>query len=92
VVDLTHEGTLVRVWAARWQSAPDRAVLHDPHEGWITGAQLDARSRAVAASFGERGVGRGCRVLLSGPTGIALAVVHVALLRIGAVVVPVNSA
>ena len=90
--DLTREGTLVRAWVARWQTAPDRAVLHDPHEGWITATQLDARSRAVAASLAERGVGRGCRVLLSGPTGIALAVVHVALLRLGAVVVPVNGA
>ena len=92
MVDLTHEGTLVRAWTARWQANPDRAVLHDPHEGWITAAQLDARTRAAAAVLAARGVGRGCRVLLSGPTGIALAVVHVALLRIGAVVVPVNGA
>ena len=92
MVDLAHEGTLVRAWTARWQADPDRELLHDPQEGWITASQLDARSRAAAATLVERGVGRGCRVLLSGPTGIALAVVHVALLRIGAVVVPVNSA
>jgi malonyl-CoA/methylmalonyl-CoA synthetase len=92
LVDLTHEGTLVRAWAARWRAAPDRAVLHDLREGWLTADQLEQRTRTVAAALHRRGVGRGCRVLLSGPTTIALAVAHVALLRLGAVVVPVNGA
>jgi malonyl-CoA/methylmalonyl-CoA synthetase len=92
VVDLTHEGTLVRAWTLRWQAAPDRALLHDGREGWLTAAQFDERTRAAAAWLAARGVGRGCRVLLSGPTAIRLAVAHVALLRLGAVVVPVNGA
>jgi malonyl-CoA/methylmalonyl-CoA synthetase len=92
VVDLTHEGTLVRAWNARWQAAPGRAVLHDAHHGWLTASQLDHRTRATAAWLAARGIGRGCRALLSGPTTSSLAIAHVALLRLGAVVVPVNGA
>lgn len=92
MVDLTHEGTLVRAWTAHWRAAPDREVLHDARDGWITAAQLDERSQRAAAALAARGVGRGCRVLLSGPTSVALAIAHVALLRLGAVVVPVNGA
>ena len=87
-----RDGTLVGAWMARWQEQPDRPVLHDAREGWVTGAQLDRRTRAIAAAISERGVGRGCRVLLSGSTDIELVVVHIALLRLGAVVVPVNGA
>ena len=92
MVDLVRDGTLVRAWVARWHAQPDRPVLHDARNGWITGAQLDERSGTVAAELHRRGVGRGCRVLLSGANDIELVVVHVALLRVGAVVVPVNGA
>ena len=90
--DLTLEGTLVRAWVARWRAGPDHPVLHDPVRGWLTGAQLEQWSRHVAQELGGREVGRGCRVLLSGATNIELVVVHVALMRLGAVVVPVNGA
>ena len=76
-----RDGTLVGAWVARWHEQPDRPVLHDAREGWVTGAQLDQRTRAVAAALSGRGVGRGCRVLLSGATDIELVVVHIALLR-----------
>ena len=79
-------------WVARWRADPEQQVLHDPRRGWITAAQLEQWSRRVADEFGGRGVGRGCRVLLSGATNIELVVVHVALMRLGAVVVPVNGA
>jgi malonyl-CoA/methylmalonyl-CoA synthetase len=92
VVDLVRDGTLVRAWVARWHTQPDRPVLHDERDGWITGAQLDERSRTVAAELHRRGAGRGCRVLLSGANDIDLVVAHVALMRLGAVVVPVNGA
>ena len=92
VGDLTREGTLVRAWLARWSADPGQQVLHDPRRGWITAAQLEDWSRRVAANLGGRGVGRGCRVLLSGATDLDLVVVHVALLRLGAVVVPINGA
>jgi malonyl-CoA/methylmalonyl-CoA synthetase len=90
--DLTREGTLVRAWVARWDADPEQQVLHDPRRGWVTAAQLDQWSRRVAVELGARGVGRGCRVLLSAATTIELVVVHIALLRLGAVVVPVNGA
>jgi malonyl-CoA/methylmalonyl-CoA synthetase len=92
VVDLTSDGTLVRAWLARWRTDPDRELLHDPTHGWITGSTLEDRSRRVAAELHRRGVGRGCRVVLSGVSRIDLVVAHVALLRVGAVVVPVNGA
>lgn len=89
---MTRDGTLVGAWASRWSAQPDRAVLHDTRDGWITASQLDQRTRAVAAALNGYGIGRGCRVLLSGANRIDLVVVHVALLRLGAVVVPVNGA
>jgi malonyl-CoA/methylmalonyl-CoA synthetase len=92
VLDLTSEGTLVRAWLARWRADPDRELLHDPRRGWTTGSELDDRSRGVAAELHRRGVGRGCRVMLSGATRIELVLAHIALLRLGAVVVPVNDA
>ena len=76
MVDLTSEGTLVRAWLARWRSDPDRELLHDPRRGWITASELESWSRQIAVELHRGGVGRGCRVVLTGATRIELVVAH----------------
>lgn len=72
----------------------DRAnqpALHDAG-GWLTYAELGARTSRVSAGLRAEGVQPGDRVVLSGASCTDLAVVHFALLRSGAVVVPANGA
>ncbi|MFI7585493.1 class I adenylate-forming enzyme family protein [Spongisporangium articulatum] len=82
--------TLPNAGARRWAEAPDVPVLHDGR--WFTGAELEERSRVVAGRFAAAGLAPGDRLLLSGPTGIGFVTAHLAALRFGLVVVPVNPA
>jgi malonyl-CoA/methylmalonyl-CoA synthetase len=84
--------TLVEAWVTQWRAHPETPVVHDPVEGWVTAGELAQRTADVAARLRCTGLRRGERVLLSGPNSIDLVVAHVACLRAGAVVVPVNRA
>jgi malonyl-CoA/methylmalonyl-CoA synthetase len=90
--DLLAERSLVAAWSRTWAADPERPVLHTSGHGWTTGADLDERSRRAAARLHGAGVRAGDRVVLSGPNSLHLVVAHVAALRLGAVVVPVNGA
>jgi len=90
--DLVADGSLVAAWTRNWGSDPQGLVLHDPAEGWLTAGDLDARTRRVAARLRAAGLRSGERVLLSGPNTADVVVAHIASLRLGAVVVPVNGA
>jgi acyl-CoA synthetase (AMP-forming)/AMP-acid ligase II len=57
----------------------------------ITHAELDALSRALAARLVAAGVGKASRVALMGPNGIEWATTAVAVMRIGAVLVPLST-
>jgi long-chain acyl-CoA synthetase len=56
----------------------------------LTYAQLDAASAAFAARLRDLGVGPGDRVALIAPNVVAFPVAYYAILRLGAVVVPMN--
>ncbi len=90
--DLTEAGSLPASWRERAGRDPDRPCLHDRAEGWITRGDLAQRSAVAAGRLYGTGLRKGDRVLTSAPTSIALAVVHVACLRLGLVAVPVNGA
>lgn len=95
--DLLREGTLVQAWSRHWRERPQRPVVHGADTqgaaaAWVDGAELDRRSRVIAARLHAAGVRPGDRVLLSGPNTVQLVVAHVACLRLGAVVVPANGA
>src|SRR6185312_16118843 len=90
-VDLLARRTLPAAWAANWRAAPDAPVVGD-ERGWLTNAELDRRSRAIAGRLAGAGLGAGDRVVMSAATSIELVVAHVAALRLGLVVVPVNGA
>ena len=100
-VDLLAEGSLPAAWARRWAAAPDAdAIVTDTLDPDVTGTvtvtlrarDLDARTRMVAARFAAAGLCAGDRVLMSAGTSVELVVAHVAALRLGLVVVPVNGA
>jgi malonyl-CoA/methylmalonyl-CoA synthetase len=90
--DLVAAGTLPRAWVARRDAAPDQPVLHDEAHGWITGSSLAARSAAAAGVLAAAGLVAGDRVLFLHRSSIELVEFHVAALRLGLVVVPVNPA
>jgi malonyl-CoA/methylmalonyl-CoA synthetase len=90
-VDLLAGRSLPAAWAANWRSAPDAPAVHDDH-GWITNAELDARSRRIAGRLTGAGLRPGDRIVMSATTSVELVVAHVAALRLGLVVVPVNGA
>ncbi|WP_419910643.1 class I adenylate-forming enzyme family protein [Candidatus Poriferisodalis sp.] len=91
-VDLSAGGTLPAVWLDRWFADPQRAVVWDAHEGWMTGVQLLGRAQDVAQRLASAGVVAGDRVLMSGPSSTRLVAAHVAVLAMGAVAVPLNGA
>jgi malonyl-CoA/methylmalonyl-CoA synthetase len=88
--DLLAERTLPAAWSARRRTAPDAPALGDRHRGWLTNGDLERATVSVAIELGRRGLAPGDRVIISGATGVDLVVVHVAALRAGLVVVPVN--
>jgi malonyl-CoA/methylmalonyl-CoA synthetase len=90
-VDLLGRRSLPAAWVARWAASPDTPALHDA-TGWTTNAELEERSRAAAGRLVGAGLRTGDRVVMSAATSVELVVTHVAALRLGLVVVPVNGA
>ncbi|CAL9338358.1 Dimodular nonribosomal peptide synthase [Streptomyces sp. enrichment culture] len=83
-------GTVPEVFAAQVARTPDRPaiVAEDAH---LTYAELDERSTALAALLTTRGVRRGDVVAVAVPRSAALTVGHLAVLRAGAVCLPVET-
>ncbi|HEY3723419.1 MAG TPA: acyl-CoA synthetase [Acidimicrobiia bacterium] len=90
-IDLLVRRSLPAAWAAHWAAVPDAPAVHDGH-GWLTNTELDARSRLIAGRFSGAGLRAGDRIVMSAATSVELVVAHVAALRLGLVVVPVNGA
>ena len=90
-VDLLARRSLPAAWGRGFAAAPERPIVHDRGR-WHTAGDLDRRSRATAGRFARAGLGPGDRVVMSAATSYDLVVAHVAALRMGLVVVPVNGA
>jgi malonyl-CoA/methylmalonyl-CoA synthetase len=84
--------SLTAAWAARWAADPARKLVWTPVDGWLSGAALEERTRAAAYRLAGAGLAAGDRVLLSGAPSADLLTAYVAVLRLGAVVVPANTA
>ncbi len=85
--------TLTAHWVRGWLARPDDAVLIDGDDGWtLSGAAMQAQTRELAGRLAAAGVGRGDRVLLSRTPSVETVLAYVAVLRLGAVVVPANTA
>ncbi len=90
-VDLLRNHSLPAAWARHWARDPNRPTIH--HDGrWVGAGELDGRSRLVAGRFARAGLVSGDRVVFSAATSAELVIAHVAALRMGLVVVPVNCA
>ncbi len=80
-------------WLQRWADRPDAVVIVDYDSGLeFTGRDMVWSTAAIAEQIAHLGIDRGDRVILSANPGSATALTFVALLRLGAVVVPVNTA
>src|SRR5262245_16909106 len=77
-------------WAAHWRAAPDRPALADAGGASLSWGALEAASARAAGRLAATGLAPGDRILASAASSLALAVAHVACLRLGLVVVPAN--
>ena len=87
-------GTIVDCWLEQWSEDPGQVALVD---GWepertVDGARLLQRTAEIAAVLSERGVVPGTRVLWCARAGLDSVESLLAVLRAGAVLVPVNPA
>ncbi|MBI1378002.1 MAG: AMP-binding protein [Frankiales bacterium] len=84
---------LTSAWTAHWRARPDATVLVDAADGVrLDGAAMLRETAAAAARLHAAGVRPGDRVLLSCSPGASTVLAYVAVLRLGAVVVPANTA
>ena len=89
-VDLLRDGSLPRAWVSRWRADPARPVVRRPDGSWIDAGALLRRTGHAARRMQAAGLVPGDRVLVSGAASGELVVAHIAALRAGLVVVPVN--
>jgi malonyl-CoA/methylmalonyl-CoA synthetase len=88
---LLSESTLVHAWLLRWASAPTSLALRDAQENWCSNQQLATRCELAAAHLVDRGIQPGDHVLMSCVPSVEMVILHIAVLMVGAVVVPVNT-
>ena len=91
-VDLLADRSLPGSWTRRWRDDGSARVLWSEPAGWTTADELEERTRRVAARFAAVGLQRGDRLVMSAASSLPLVVAHVAALRLGLVVVPMNAA
>jgi malonyl-CoA/methylmalonyl-CoA synthetase len=91
-LDLVAGGSLPAAWARRWAAAPSATVLLDPAGVSTRADELEAATRRIAGRLLSAGLERGDRMLFSAETSLELVIAHVAALRAGVVVVPMNTA
>jgi malonyl-CoA/methylmalonyl-CoA synthetase len=85
--------TLTTAWRERWEAAPRRPVLVEAGSGRsLSGHDVLQRTSAAAVALREAGVRPGDRVVLSCAPSVETVLAYVAILRLGAVVVPANTA
>lgn len=90
-LNLVARRSLPAAWSSRWREAPGEIAIIGK-DGRITNEQLDEASARIAGRLHGAGLKAGQRMLFSAASSKGLVVAHVAALRLGAVVVPVNTA
>ncbi len=88
-LELSADRSLYSVVLAAAESCPQRPSLCTIDGREFTCAQLADRTRALAGALMERGVAPGDRIAILGRTGLDWALLDLAALAIGAVIVPI---
>ena len=80
------------MWARQWATHPGRPVLVDGWDGarTVDGAALDGHTARLASVLSSHGVGPGDRVLWSARATLESVQALLAVLRAGAVLVPLS--
>jgi malonyl-CoA/methylmalonyl-CoA synthetase len=91
-LDLLSAGSLPAAWRRLAEAGPDRPALWAGDRGWVSRGDLDAAGARVAGRLRRAGLAAGDRVLVSAATSVDLVVAYLGALRMGLVVVPVNTA
>ncbi len=90
--ELLRGDTLVNAWCANWNAHPSARMLFDvPLSAWLTAQQLNEQSLEFAARLVATGMQPHDRLAMSCQPSVALIVAHVAALRAGLTVVPINT-
>ncbi len=89
---MLEEVSLPAAWSKRWAVEPHKPTFWGVGTGWVTRGDLARRSKAAAGRLYGAGLRKGDRIILSAGTSVDLVVAHVAALRLGLIVVPVNGA
>lgn len=83
---------LPQAWLAAWRRQPQHAALVDPVSGMSWSAEeLEESTRTAALQLAAAGVGAGDRVLLSCAPSPQTIISYIAIMRLGATVVPANT-
>lgn len=85
-----HPATVAGLFCHALRHHPDNLAVATPDER-LTYAELDERSRALAAHLVQLGLGKGSRVGTLLPNGVGWVVAWAAITRIGAISTPVNT-
>ncbi len=91
-VNLAAEVSLPGAWSNRWAFETSKPTLWDAETGWVSRGDLARRTKAAAGRLFGAGLRKGDRIILSAAASVDLVVAHVAALRLGLIVVPVNGA
>ena len=91
-LDLLAAGSLPAAWHRLAGDDPGRPALWAEGPGWRTRGELEAAGARVAGRLARAGLAAGDRVLVSAATSMDLVVAYLGALRMGLVVVPVNTA
>jgi malonyl-CoA/methylmalonyl-CoA synthetase len=91
-VDLLAAGSLPAAWWRLAEADPGRPALWAAGRGWVSRGELEQAGARVAGRLRRAGLAAGDRVLVSAATSMDLVVAYLGALRMGLVVVPVNTA
>jgi malonyl-CoA/methylmalonyl-CoA synthetase len=90
--DLCQDGSLPGRWLRRWTETGSQPQLRGPDGQWLTGAELEQRTRETANRLRATGLAAGDRFVISAGSSVEFVVAYVAALRAGLVVMPLNPA
>ncbi len=91
-LDLLADGSLPGRWLRRWRERPGRPQLQDIDGTWISSDQLQERSARAAGTLRSAGLEPGDRLAVCAESSADLVLAHMAALRAGLVVLPINPA